>query len=76
MSPRIEGVYGHTWTCHACGKERPDSAISVVTRDTSKEHGLPTGTFKDNVRYCNDNPECAKAAREKRWSSPAPEPNA
>jgi hypothetical protein len=47
-----------SWTCHICGKERPDANISVHTNDTSEEHNLPKGTMKQNVRYCNDNHEC------------------
>ncbi len=51
-----------SWTCHICGKERPDNKISVHTIDTSKEHDFPSGTMKQNVRYCNDNEECIKKA--------------
>ncbi len=51
-----------TWKCHICGKVRPDSCISVFNKDTSAEHGLPVGTMKQNVRYCNDNSECSKLA--------------
>ena len=49
-----------TWTCHVCKDERPDAAISVVSTDLSKQYGLPPGTMKQNVRYCNDRPECAE----------------
>lgn len=51
-----------TWTCHICGQERPDEQISVHKRDVSKEYGLPAGTMKENVRYCNDNPDCTRKA--------------
>ena len=51
-----------TWKCHVCGEVRPDVFISVCAKDMSKEYGLPTGTFKQNVRYCNDNAECAQKA--------------
>jgi hypothetical protein len=47
-----------TWTCHVCGDERPDTAISVFKR----EH---TGAvaFTENIRYCNDRPACIEGAR-------------
>lgn len=51
-----------TWTCHVCGKRRPDSFISVFTRDESAEYKLPLGTLKTNVRYCNDKEACIKGA--------------
>jgi hypothetical protein len=47
-----------TWTCHVCKKTRPDAAISVYKVDISATHGLPPGTMQQNIRYCNDNPEC------------------
>jgi hypothetical protein len=50
------------WTCHICGENKPDHLISVFSKDTSTDHGLPPGTMKENVRYCNDNPACVKAA--------------
>lgn len=53
-----------TWTCHICGKERPDDKISVFTKDLSASRGLPPGTMKANVRYCNDNPRCCARAPE------------
>ena len=48
------------WTCHICGKVRPDSCISVMKRDISEKFGLPAGTMIQNVRYCNDDPDCEK----------------
>jgi hypothetical protein len=55
-----------TWTCHVCGEERPDARISVFTTDVSALFGLPAGTVKENVRYCNDRPECVAQGRTKR----------
>ena len=52
-----------TWKCHICGDERPDNMISVHTTDLSEERGLPAGTMKQNVRYCNDNAECTEKAK-------------
>ncbi len=48
-----------TWICHVCGKERPDSKISVYS--TTK---IVAGNFpiKQNVRFCNDNPKCIEGA--------------
>lgn len=50
-----------TWTCHICKRERPDERISVVTKPL-KINGKTVG--QQNIRYCNDNPECAAAATE------------
>jgi hypothetical protein len=52
-----------TWTCHICGKERTDDKISVFIKDTTyllKESG---GTMQQNIRYCNDNPDCFRLAK-------------
>lgn len=51
-----------TWKCHICDEERPDSKISVHTSDASSKYGLPPGTMKMNVRFCNDKPDCIKKA--------------
>jgi hypothetical protein len=47
-----------TWTCHICGRERPDDRISVATHDISG----PRFEAKANVRYCNDSAECSAKA--------------
>lgn len=53
------------WVCHVCGKIRPDDKISVYsTTRGSTRLGVP---IKHNVRYCNDNPECVKGAKEINW---------
>lgn len=51
-----------TWTCHVCGETRPDAQISVFHRDVSAVYQLKRGTIINNIRYCNDNPECARRA--------------
>ena len=48
-----------TWTCHVCKEERPDDKISVHSRKTMRG-GVE---FQENVRYCNDRPECAEGAQ-------------
>lgn len=50
-----------TWTCHICGKERPDAKISVFS--SIKYIGVVPMT--QNVRYCNDNPKCVEGAKTK-----------
>lgn len=65
---RERKVNGGTWTCHVCGKERPDAMISVYKVDTSASHGLPPGTMTQNIRYCNDDPACVVGARSTRHS--------
>jgi hypothetical protein len=49
-----------TWTCHVCGKERPDALISVL----STTRYIGTIPMQQNVRYCNDNPSCIEGARD------------
>lgn len=54
-----------TWKCDVCGKTRPDGLISVLTKDLSRDYGMPPGTFKYNIKYCNDNPSCIEGAKTK-----------
>lgn len=54
---------GLFWTCHICKKERPDAKISVKSVDVSVEHELPKGTMQENIRYCNDNPDCIEKVK-------------
>lgn len=49
-----------TWTCHICGKKRPDNKISVETHPLVI-NGHVMGN--QNVRYCNDNNECMEKAK-------------
>lgn len=53
-----------SWTCHVCGRERPDALISVWSEGgelLSKETW--TVTWHVNVRYCNDRSSCLEGAR-------------
>jgi len=52
-----------TWTCHVCGRKRPDDKISVYSTWIAP-HGVD---IKQNVRYCNDRPECIEGAKKIRW---------
>jgi hypothetical protein len=52
-----------SWTCHGCGSERPDAAISVLSE--SVPLGATGGSMSLNLRYCNDRPECAGVVAEK-----------
>lgn len=47
-----------TWTCHVCGDERPDAAISVHA-STLTVRGF---AIQQNVRHCNDRPACVAGA--------------
>jgi len=49
-----------TWTCHICGKVRPDDKISVVTKPWIS-NGYKIGD--QNIRYCNDKPECIEGVK-------------
>jgi hypothetical protein len=48
-----------TWKCHVCGKVREDAQISVYS--TTRYMG--SVPIQQNVRYCNDNPECIEGAK-------------
>lgn len=56
------GMQDRTWSCHICHDTRPEDKISVRTTDVSADYGLDHGTMRQNVRYCNDRPECMEAA--------------
>ena len=45
---------------HICHRERPDDKIAVQKNVT---HDAILGDITENVRYCNDNPACAEAAK-------------
>lgn len=49
-----------TWTCHICGKRRPDAKISVHTKPLIIA-GVEGG---QNIRYCNDNSTCYEGAKD------------
>ena len=49
-----------TWTCHICGKKRPDANISVLTKP-NMINGVQCGY--QNIRYCNDDPACIEGAK-------------
>ena len=55
------------WSCHVCGKQRPDAQISVLSHDTSLAYGFSLGTMQQNIRYCNDSPRCIEGAKMKRF---------
>ena len=40
-----------------------DEKISVYITDLSKSKNLPIGTFKQNVRYCNDKEDCIEKVK-------------
>jgi len=48
-----------TWTCHVCHEERPDAAISVLSKPIEVAPGV---VATQNVRYCNDRPSCIAGA--------------
>lgn len=52
-------VGSNGWTCHVCGDYRPDAAISVYSSTIMLGAGIP---MQQNVRYCNDRPECVAGA--------------
>jgi hypothetical protein len=55
-----------TWTCHVCGRTRPDNKISVYSKTVTKVD-VP---ITQNIRYCNDNPDCIEGAPKINWINP------
>jgi len=55
----VTHALGHNWSCHVCGKTRPDPKILVVSRT------VMSGPIeiKHNLRYCGDSPGCANDAQ-------------
>lgn len=57
-----------TWTCHACGQERPDDLIGVATAygtipSPARRLNGDGASFAVNQRYCVDRVECFKTAQ-------------
>lgn len=50
---------GLSWACHVCGAERPDERISVYVRSHYFANGV---RMRENIRYCNDDPECMQGS--------------
>jgi hypothetical protein len=63
IDPTINVHVGDTWTCHVCGRTRPDPLISVrkFVVASTKPGGM---TIQVNVRYCNDTPACYEGTDE------------
>jgi len=54
----IHRQFAVSWTCHVCGKWRPDAFVSVRSFAIKD---APPGWVR-NVRHCNDRPECVNGA--------------
>lgn len=54
QDPRARGV---EWSCHVCGKVRPDAKIAVWSRHTPMA-GAEGFYFVENIRYCKDRVKC------------------
>ena len=65
-----------TWKCHICGEDRPDQFISVFTTDISAKFRLPHGTIEQNIRFCNDRPQCQQKAPLKQFFNAGGDRNA
>lgn len=63
MTARTSGWIMDSWTCHVCGRERPDARISVH----STKRIVNGVEIQENVRFCNDSPACAEGAKEITW---------
>ncbi len=49
------------WVCHICLRQRPNEKISVLSKPIDFGLGV---IAKQNVRYCNDRPECIEGAKD------------
>ena len=58
-----------TFKYDVCGKERQEAFIDVLKKDRSVEWDLPEGTFTENIKFCNDKPECFFGAEKVRLVS-------
>ncbi len=56
--------------CDVCGKQRQEAFIDVLKNDRSTEFDLPTGTFTENIKFCNDNSNCFFGAEKVRLTGP------
>lgn len=48
-----------TWICHICKEERVDDKISVL----KKPLAIGAIVTQQNIRYCNDRPQCLEGAK-------------
>jgi len=48
-----------TWKCHICGELRPDDKVSVLRKPW---YFMGQIVGYQNIRYCNDRPECYDGA--------------
>lgn len=58
-----DGFDPGTWTCHICKEDRPDNRISVHRKPMIGLNGVPSRVISENVRHCNDNPDCVRRAK-------------
>ena len=56
-----------TWSCLACGEERPDDAIGVTYQPVLGAEHLYPDIARFNVRHCTDRPACALVASRPDW---------
>jgi hypothetical protein len=59
-----------TFKCDVCGKERQEAFIDILKKDRSSEFDLPEGSFTENIKFCNDNPDCFFGAEKVRLIKP------
>lgn len=50
------------WQCDICGKERDDRHIAVITKPLII-NGRLSGCGTENIKYCDDNPDCTQKAK-------------
>lgn len=64
MDEAFRKVHGYplTWTCSICDKWRLDAKISLHSIPIISPSLGNIGT--ENIRYCNDNLDCQKKAKE------------
>lgn len=60
------------WKCEACGKTRKDADISVHSYQYNTESSVHGDSIKlqRNIKFCNDNMDCFKRAKEMQFEDP------
>lgn len=62
------------WRCHICGERRLDQFISVRTNRYTiakdEDYNTPPVEYTEDIRYCNDRPDCMEASKTYKFVRP------
>lgn len=51
------------WKCDVCGQERDFNRLGVRNIDRSSQMGLEADSFTEQIKFCNDNPDCIEKSK-------------